>query len=170
MENYKEWTYMDKSGWNRGPWDKEPDKAIWIDPVTGYHVSIVRTHTGALCGYVMVPKSHKMYKKAYDDVPYECHGGLTFGREKEQDKVPNQTIQYMPIKRLSSPKKMKVFGFDCAHYGDLSPGMALNFGNREEIYKDWVYVKNEVEQLALQFWGDDDTAGAINKIKQEIGL
>lgn len=30
------------------------------------------------CAYICLPKGHKYYKKSYDDIPVNCHGGLTF--------------------------------------------------------------------------------------------
>jgi len=41
-------------------------------------------------------------------------------------------------------------GFDCAHYGDLSPGFT-NGLRRDGVYRDMEFVTREVEQLAEQF-------------------
>lgn len=43
-------------------------------------------------------------------------------------------------------------GFDCAHLYDLSPGYSsvMRRFQTNDIYKDVVYVKNEIESLANQ--------------------
>ena len=77
---FKEYRTTDKSAWNRGPWDQEPDKRQWQDEATGLPCLIVRGPAGALCGYVGVPEGHPAHGKDYDDVEVSCHGGLTFAR------------------------------------------------------------------------------------------
>lgn len=49
------------------------------------------------CGYVEIPKDHKLEGVEYDDIDIQCHGGLTYSRH-EGDKW--------------------VIGFDCNHYED----------------------------------------------------
>ncbi len=55
---------------------------------------------GHLCGYVKIPKDHPYYKKGYDDIQIDAHGGLTFS---EWDSSAHW------------------IGFDCAHSGDYVP-------------------------------------------------
>lgn len=49
------------------------------------------------CGYVEIPKDHKVDGVEYDDINIDCHGGLTYSRH-EGDKW--------------------VIGFDCNHFDD----------------------------------------------------
>lgn len=49
------------------------------------------------CGYVDIPKGHKYHGLDYDEIPVDCHGGLTYG---------------------SFEDGIYVIGFDCAHYMD----------------------------------------------------
>lgn len=49
-------------------------------------------------GYVVLPKGHKYSGVHYNDIPVDCHGGLTFGA---YDNNGNWII-----------------GFDCRHSGD----------------------------------------------------
>jgi hypothetical protein len=97
---------------------------------------------GQLNGYVRIPKAHKFYQKGYDDIPIECHGGLTFAGDLEED-----GDWYI--------------GFDTAHYRDFIPFMKFALPdplrNREdfgETYKDIDYVRQEckriVDQLRVQ--------------------
>jgi len=82
-----------------------------------------------LNGYIYLPPSHPWYKKGYDDIDVEVHGGITYA---ELDKDTN----YWCI------------GFDTNHYGDLS-GLSFSI-SYDCSYRDWNYVKNEVENLAYQ--------------------
>lgn len=128
------------------PWETEPDFLEFIDESTGYRCFIQRhPEFKHLCGYVELPKEHKLYGKDNMDNEeifneIDVHGGVTYTGEirfKQQD----YTIDY-------------VVGFDCAHAGDYSPyflpflGMNKRIAN--ETYKDIEYVTNECKNLAKQ--------------------
>jgi len=49
-------------------------------------------------GYVKLPKGHKYFGVPHDDIPVDCHWGLTFG-----EIIGN----------------FYIIGFDCAHYTDF---------------------------------------------------
>ena len=124
-------TELDKSKWANGEWDNEPDFVGGVDDETGYEVYIRRNSSGALCGYVSVPKGHPAYSVDYNSLPIAVHGGLTYGEQQYGDD------KYM-------------FGFDCNHYGDLSP-LDLNvFGYVCGTYRNIEYVKEQVKLLAKQ--------------------
>lgn len=89
----REWKTIDKSEWERGQWDNEPDKVQWVDEATGLDCLIVRNHGGAWCGYVGLPEGHPYYEVGYSDCTQkppcgesycdhspdvDVHGGLTF--------------------------------------------------------------------------------------------
>lgn len=130
------------------PWESEPDEAEWIDKATGYKCRIMRNkHTGTLCGYVGIRRGHRLYGVSYqeaerDDNNFHVHGGLTYsGPWGEGDDY-------------------HYFGFDTAHAGDFSPGLAISmikWGSaddvrgfyKEEEYRTWDYVKAEVNVLVL---------------------
>ena len=130
------------------PWETEPDEAEWVDTATGYKCRIVRNETtGTLCGYVGIPKEHRLYGLTYknaerDNNDFEVHGGLTYSGSIED---ADDGYHY--------------FGFDTAHGGDLSPALVLAMmkwagdatGFYEgETYRTWDYVKNNVQVLASQ--------------------
>lgn len=127
------------------PWESEPDEANWVDADTGYKCRIVRNEvTGTLCGYVGVPRGHSLYGMTYQDAeknyPFHVHGGLTYSGGMRE---PLDDYHF--------------FGFDTAHVGDLSPGllavtMQWYEGGpiRDETYRTWDYVKNNVQVLASQ--------------------
>lgn len=129
------------------PWLNEPDFIKWIDSETGYHCVISRTPEMLhLCGYVRVPRSHPLYGKHTDcrkTWRVQVHGGVTFA-----DRLR---------KPSGAPMRGHWFGFDCAHYMDLTPGFLKMFPDNLEltrplhqIYRDVAYVKIEVTSLAKQ--------------------
>lgn len=146
----KEYRTIDKSGWPRGEWDQEPDKAQWKDPATGLHCLIVRNSMGALCGYVGVPASHPLHGVGYDEVSIDArvHGGLTYSDrcDPRGEEDPGSHICHVP--EPGDPDDVWWFGFDCSHYGDYmpAPGYAMLNSGR---YRNVEYVRGEIADLAL---------------------
>ena len=107
----------------------------------GFKVVIKRMMVmgGQLNGYVRIPKAHKFYQKGYDDLDMiECHGGLTFSGDLEED-----GDWYI--------------GFDTAHYQDYMPFMQMFLGkngnpliDRNEQYRDINYVRQECKRIVDQ--------------------
>ena len=103
----------------------------------GFIYEIIRYHTyWYLCGYVLLPKTHKYYWKDYLGIDVRVHWGLTYWKQKGV---------YWKI------------GFDCAHYDDLVPDRIerlMRNKNRLE-YNDWFYktmdyVVEEIKKLIDQ--------------------
>lgn len=150
-----EYRTIDKSKWERGPWDDEPDKVQWQDPETGLPCLIVRNSVGALCGYVGIAPDHPLHGKGYDDADdagVNVHGGLSFAaacREGAEDRG----ICHLP--EPGEPDAVWWFGFDCAHAFDMSPnifrrGSYPSSLRSTETYRDRAYVENECRSLARQ--------------------
>lgn len=59
------WRYVDRTGWLPGPWEREPDKVIWLS--FGLPCMVLRGPMGAFCGYVGVRKDHPLFAKGYDE-------------------------------------------------------------------------------------------------------
>lgn len=120
---------------------KEPNWETFY--YNGYRCLIRRNMmSGTLCGYVGLGPGHKYYDKPYDDIPIECHGGLTFA-----DKIPETGDGCFYI------------GFNCCHYNDVMPFMAMHLNDSyskilesEEYvsYKDVEYVRTQVKQIVDQ--------------------
>jgi len=150
------YTTIDKSGWGAGPWRDEPDKMQWIDEPTGLDCLIVRNwRMGNLCGYVGVPPGHRLHGRDCNDVDAEVHGGLTFANSCDEDAPPERGICHVP--EPGRPADVWRFGFDCAHFRDLVPGMValeLELGLPQPpaayVYRDIAYVEREVASLAKQ--------------------
>lgn len=166
MLQAKEWKWVDKSTWDRGPWDNEPDKAQWEDEATGLPCLIVRGPVGALCGYVGVGRKHPKYGRDYSEVDAEVHGGLTFA-DGCQKADPEHGICH--IVAPGEEDDVWWFGFDCAHAWDLAPGfyarlpktvaaklkkihakMRISLAPFGKNYRTYAYVKAQCAQLAQQ--------------------
>jgi hypothetical protein len=144
------------------PWQTEPDKLQWYDDTTGMACLIVRNHSGALCGYAGVEPGHPWHRLAYHDCSQggcddaccdawcehqpqtliQVHGGLTYSAGCQED----TEICHVPAEGRSG--HVWWFGFDCAHYGDLIPGVVDLYSFR--TYRDIAYVRAEVVSLARQ--------------------
>jgi hypothetical protein len=161
------YTNMDKSEWDRGPWDDEPDKIQWVDRETGLDCLIVRNRLGALCGYVGLPPEHPCHGADYDAVRrpeddedgydyIDVHGGLTYADSCQEDAEESKGICHVPLP--GRPADVWWLGFDCAHSMDVVPGMdattrsmgraPLRFGG--EQYRTIDYVRSECARLAEQ--------------------
>lgn len=156
----KEYRTVDKSRWERGPWDSEPDKMQFTDKETGLPCLIVRNGVGALCGYVGVPEGHRNFGVDYDgatanDGGYiSVHGGLTFADScHAHADGESRGICHLPSK--GEPDHVWWLGFDCAHAGDYTPSSSQYPQDCfrqgwDEQYRDVSYVKREIASLARQ--------------------
>ena len=146
------------------PWESEPDNAEWEDKLTGYKCRIQRHgHFGHLCGYVGIPKNHPLYGKHYSDdevADIQVHGGLTHSDSANSDGDWGGGLWW--------------FGFDCSHGGDLSPKMLVHLVDRNilgldrnETYRTWDYVENEVRELVRQLRDEDALANQIPNLPTE---
>jgi hypothetical protein len=159
---------MNHEDWGEGPWNNEEDHAVWVDPTTGLDCMINRGPSGALCGYVGVPPSHPWHGRDYNDVDVihvDVHGGLTYAAACDED----NDICHIPEDGREA--EIWWFGFDCAHFGDVTPRMDADMRKMNErlkaeskpalrrravvwrvarAYKDWAYVMGECTDLAKQ--------------------
>ena len=149
------WTNKHGANLGAGPWEGEPDKAVWVDKATDLDCMIHRNRTGALCGYVGVGPDHSLHGKDYDKVGVDVHGGLTYANGCQEGDDPAINVCHVP--QPGRPDDVWWFGFDCAHFRDLVPGMAampelVGIFN-DAVYRDFVFVTAEVESLAKQLKG-----------------
>jgi hypothetical protein len=177
----KEYRTMDKSKWEPGPWQQEPDKVQWQDEATGLPCLIVRNSMGALCGYVGVAEGHPWFAMEYrrgkvlgcgdtceNDWHYQCtpaanvrvHGGITFSDFCQPHDDEASGICHLPAP--GEPDRVYWFGFDCGHCNDLIPAwsgrdIGRMFG--PSMYRDIDYVKDQVKHLAVQIAGFSATQG-----------
>ena len=115
-------------------WENEPDREEFEH--AGLKCLILRhSELKHLCGYVALVKGHSEYGKHYDEIVANPHGGLTFAQEGNG---------------LKWEEGYWWVGFDCAHAGDLVPGVELLPLSTPLIYRDLTYVRAGVKSLAEQ--------------------
>ena len=165
------WKNKHGEGLPDGPWNDEPDKAVWVDEATNLDCMIHRNRYGALCGYVAVGHDHPLHKTSYsdlDDLGVDVHGGLTFAGDCDNSEdTPQFGICHIPAE--GQPSDVWWFGFDCGHAFDLSPnfpgvwdadldsaivelvnGIQQSGPSKGDTYRTFEYTKGEVESLAKQ--------------------
>lgn len=171
MTETKTASFVDKSGWARGPWDEEPDRVEWRVPdAPGLACLMVRGPMGCWCGYVGVPPEHPLHGADMANEPdLDVHGGITFAApcQVESGRGPAALVCHVPAPGESD--NVWWFGFDCGHAWDVSPEMdaqlrrhgsgpyseamaALDaqYLTKSTTYKTLAYVQAEVESLARQ--------------------
>lgn len=149
------YTFIDRTGWDAGPWDSEPDKIQF--EAHGLPCLIVRHESGGhLCGYVGVGPDHPFYQKDYDTPPVQVHGGLTYASLCVEDDKEHGICH---VAQPGQPDPAWWFGFDCAHVWDMSPGTRASLAkygidtspiDPYETYKTIEYVRAQTIDLALQ--------------------
>lgn len=155
--------YLPKEKWGDGPWRKEPDRAEW--KAHGVPCLAVRNMCyGNWCGYAGVAPGHPLHGVWYTDCPQKCgkkycehspervlsvHGGVTYAN------LCDGHICHVP--KSGEPDNVFWFGFDAAHFNDLSPGIRAYEKARGfetffscGVYRDLGYVKKQIEELAKQ--------------------
>jgi hypothetical protein len=123
----------DKSRWGVGPWNNEPDRFDFTH--ADFPCFILRNCIGNWCGYVGVPPGHKYYSVSYEELPdMNVHGGLTYSGQCDPPICHdgNEAVWW--------------FGFDTAHFKDLSPGYTFDKGT----YRTMQYTVEETKCLAEQ--------------------
>ncbi|HTE35728.1 MAG TPA: hypothetical protein VK630_04215 [Reyranella sp.] len=143
-----------------GPWDAEPDKRQWIDDATSLPCLMHRGTLGSWCGYVGVAPGHRFHRKAADKIAdhVHAHGGINFAEGCQASDDPAMGVCHVAP---GAHDKVWWIGFDCAHVGDMLPGMfrlheiipalgGLPKFTRGYTYRDLAYVECEVTELARQ--------------------
>jgi hypothetical protein len=147
MEHIGEYK-VDRTGWQPGPWDGEPDRVEF--EAEGFPCLLVRSQsTGTWCGYVGVPPGHPCHGKGYDDVSVQVHGGLTYA-----DKCAGH-ICHVP--KPGATDDVWWLGFDLGHAWDLCPAFTRipgwfdrTAGEPRDVYRHQAYAQNETIVLAKQ--------------------
>lgn len=143
----REWTYTDRTNWRPGPWDSEPDACAWTDEATRFPCVMARGTGGAWCGYVGVPAGHPCHGIDWSELDVSVHGGVSWAASL----LPEECID-VTLRREAQDYYW--IGFDCAHAMDGFPCVPFwpELFDRRRTYRDAVYVRNEVTELAAQLY------------------
>jgi hypothetical protein len=129
------------------PWENEPDHAEWVQYISGYKCRISRMEgSGALCGYVGIPKEHRFWGASYEDdelrdIGDNVHGGITYSQQGDDG--------------------WWYFGFDTTHINDFAPKLVellIDLGRKDlpftdcMNYKTWEFVEDQVFWLGKRLW------------------
>jgi hypothetical protein len=131
------------------PWENEPDHAEWVQEVSGYKCRISRMEgSGALCGYVGIPKDNVFWGVIYDEgneeldaIADDVHGGFTYTEEGDDG--------------------WWYFGFDTTHINDFAPKLVellIDLGRKDlpftdcMNYKTWEFVEDQIYWLGKRLW------------------
>jgi len=140
------------------PWENEPDHAEWVQEVSGYKCRISRMEgSGALCGYVGIPKEHRFWGASYEDdelrdIGDNVHGGITYSEQGDDG--------------------YWYFGFDTTHINDFAPKLVellIELGRKDlpftdcMNYKTWEFVEEQIYWLGKRLWQYNEYNKESNK-------
>lgn len=97
----------------------------------GFPCVVLFMPMGYRCGYVGLPKENKYYGKSYDDIPVDCHCGLTYSSRKLHTQSDASTWW---------------IGFDCGHCCD-----GYDVQKIKELYSDDENIMKQVERMSDYF-------------------
>ena len=143
------------------PWENEPDHAEWVQEPSGYKCRISRMEgSGALCGYVGIPKDNVFWGVIYDEgneeldaIADDVHGGFTYTEEGKDG--------------------YWYFGFDTTHINDFAPKLVellIEFGRKDlpftdcMNYKTWEFVEEQIYWLGKRLWSYDQYHGGCRNV------
>ena len=143
------------------PWENEPDHAEWVQEPSGYKCRISRMEgSGALCGYVGIPKDNVFWGVIYDEgneeldaIADDVHGGFTYTEEGKDG--------------------YWYFGFDTTHADDFAPKLVellIEFGRKDlpftdcMNYKTWEFVEDQIHWLGKRLWSYDQYHGGCRNV------
>lgn len=110
------------------PWEREPHYRIfYTEGLLCY--TIRHPEFKHWCGYVVSPKPLPVKSGDWQYPDVDVHGGCTY--YEQDDELGGWVV-----------------GFDCAHAGDLSPGLTMSMP--EDKYRDMEFVMGECRHLAHQ--------------------
>jgi len=124
--------------WSDGPWNHESSLVQFVSH--GFPCVVLRTFSGYLCGYVGVPKDNPFAQGLLAPESLSVHGGVTWR-------------EFYDSKPGPFANELFWIGFDCAHSGDLSPGLEFSLrthSGSHVIYRNIDYVTAECIALAKQ--------------------
>ena len=134
--------YVDRTGWDHGPWDREPDAEFWREG-DYYGFALRNPERGTWCGYAAVPPGHPQWGASADATGLQGPREYTFaGRASDLPEHFNLG---------QGAEGYWAFGFHCAYGHDDWPGVR-QFGDFPRLlkYRKLSYVKGLVQETIAQ--------------------
>lgn len=132
----------------------------------GFNCKVVFHQLGHRCGYLEIPRGHKLFEKDYYEIDLEVHGGLTYA---DHYSAPEGEVDEWWI------------GFDCAHSDD-----AKDYKTAFELFKDYPealaslhymeqtdrrFGMNEYGEIrTLEFVEDELKSLVVQILRDEMGV
>lgn len=136
----------DRTGWDSGAWDDEPDLEKFEHAGLACEVRRSR-RSGHLCGYVTLPEEHALRGAPSGDFRgAEVHGCVTYSA-------------------AGIDQRMWIVGFDCGHLHDRHPRPDPDLFDCSATYCDFAYVRANVCHLA-EFCRAADMAAGLPDAKE----
>ena len=100
----------------------------------GFPCVILFMPMGYRCGYVGIPEGHKYYGMKYDEIPVDCHGGLTYFDSRLRGQEDKHTWW---------------IGFDCGHSCDGYDIEKLKeyYGNNKNVMEQLRYMEDYYQTM-----------------------
>lgn len=108
----------------------------------GFDYYVVNQGGSHPCAYVVLHKGHVFNRVPYDDIPIDCHGGLTYGSDRLQGVKINDG-EY-------------VIGWDYAHWGDYISAYGTPTDQKKWTTSE---IVNEVTEVCRQLRELNDKEG-----------
>jgi hypothetical protein len=135
-------TLFNKAKWKKGPWNDEPDLAMWVDVLSFYPCVARRGLFGEWCGYVGLPPHHPLYGVNRYDRVFEfidVHNNITQSDISEDlSKLTMPPIAYWWL------------GFSCSGRNDFVPAQPIATESEYNVYRTFEYVQGQIESLSSQ--------------------
>ena len=94
--------------------------------VDGFRCVIIGQRMGHRCGYIEIPKEHKLYGKDFREIDIDVHYGWTYSAYTRND---------YPAK---SDKDIWWIGFDCNHFGDAKDIELIKSFAKDEMTESYI--------------------------------
>lgn len=143
--------FFDREAWGKGAWEHEADYYSWIDSYTQYPCVGKRNLYGAWTGFVGLDCGHPLYQT---DIAHQIFDHI----EVHQKDVTFSGWQMDEDKSFTPMSRRWWLGFDCMGENDICPALIdedaprrrPSIKNKRPVYRDWLYVKDQIEYLAAQ--------------------
>lgn len=128
----------------------------------GYPCAVLLQPMGHRCGYVGIDSSHPLYKKDYNIIDIDCHGGITYSGD---------CLPQIGLKITYNMEDIWWIGFDCAHADDANDyDAALKIFKDKETIENLEFMKEVDKKLGkvrTQEYVKQECRNIVDQLEQE---